>query len=271
MNSRRRQPLRPVSLLGLATLVALGGVLAACDARIATSTPRPSRLVATPEPRPDPTPSQLDEAPTLRPEPTGVGPSLVEAANALADLGSYRVEVASRGLVPATTVNGQVSMTSTLIQRDAPSAQFSMAGVAGFAGGRLQAIVIGDQAWLKEGSGGWQKSPGGAADFDAAFTTLSPIDLVSDFDGLSGALGKVGEERKNGQRAAHYRSEDGDAEAVAAGLSRGTTDLWVAIDDGHLVSLAIEGTWDVDGTATPITLAIDVSHVDDPTNRVVAP
>jgi hypothetical protein len=237
----------------------------------ARTTPRPSRLVATPDPRPQPTPSELDEAPTLRPEPAGEGPDLVEAANALADLGSYRVTVVSRGLVPATPTGGEVSMTSTLVQGDAPAAQFAMTGVDGFAGGRLQAIVIGDEAWLREGSGGWQKSPGGAADFDAAFTTLSPIDLVTQFDGLSAALGAVGEERKNGQRAAHFRSEDGDAAAVEAGLNRGTTDLWLAVDDGHLVSLAIDGTWDLDGTPTHVTLAIDVSHVDDPANRVTAP
>lgn len=234
-------------------------------------TPRPSRLVATPQPRPDPTTSDLDETPTVRPEPSGGGPDLVEAANALADLDSYRVLVGSRGLVPATTANGEVSMTSTLIQTEDPAAEFTMTGVDGFAGGRLQAIVIGEEAWLREGSSGWAKSPGGAADFDAAFTTLSPIDLAAGFESLSPALVAVGDERRNSQPSTHYRVADGDSRAAAAGLTEGTADVWLAIDGGHLVRLAIDGTWDVDGVPTPVSLTIDISHVDDPANRVKAP
>ncbi|MBA2718502.1 MAG: hypothetical protein H0U52_04535, partial [Chloroflexi bacterium] len=216
------------------------------------------------------TPAATDEAPTVRPEPSS-GVDLVAAANALADLDSYRVSLVSRGLVPATTTGGRVTMTSTLVQGADPAAQFTMTGVDGFAGGRLQAIVIGEEAWLKEGTADWQKSPGGAADFDAAFTTLSPIDLASGFDGLAAAMAKVGAERKNGQPTTHYASEAGDDRAVAAGLTEGTTDLWLAGDGGHLVGLAIDGTWDLDGTPTPITLTIDVTNVNDPANRVSPP
>lgn len=260
-------PLRALAGLWLGAALVLGG----CDLMTAQSSPRPSRLVATPEPPPETAPVASDEAPTLRPEPSGDVLDLVEAANRLADLASYRVVVASKGLVPATTANGEVTMSSTLVQGESPAAEFTMAGVDGFPGGRLDAIVIGDEAWLREGGRGWQKSPGGAADFDAAFTTMSPIGLISEFEGLAPALAASGEELKNGQRAVRYRSEDGDRLAIEAGLSRGTTDVWLAVDDGHLVGLAIEGTWDVQGTPTPVRLRIDVTHVDDPANRVVAP
>ena len=244
--------------------------LIGCDASITRSTPRPSRLVATPEPRPTATPSEIDEVPTPRPVPSG-GLDLIAAADALADLDSYRVSVVSRGLVPASTANGEVTMSSTLVQGAAPAAAFTMTGVDGLEGGRLEAIVIGEEAWLKSGSGSWLRSPGGAADFDAAFTTLSPIGLVSGFEGLALATNKVGDERKNGEPATHYVSQDGDDDAAAAGLTHGVTNLWLAADGGYLLGLTIDGTWDLDGTPTPIRLTINVTNVNDPANRVTPP
>lgn len=257
----------------LFAVIAIAGLalgMIGCDASIPRSTPRPSRLVATPEPRPTATPTEIDEAPTPRPVPSG-GLDLIAAADALADLDSYRVKVVSRGLVPASTADGEVTMSSTLIQGAEPAAAFTMTGVDGLDGGRLQAIVIGEEAWLRSGSGNWLRSPGGAADFDAAFTTLSPIGLVSGFEGLALAINRVGEERKNGEPATHYVSQDGDEAAAAAGLTHGITNLWLATDGGYLVGLTIEGTWDLDGTPTPIRLAIDVTNVNDPANRVSAP
>ena len=261
---------RRVVLFGL--LIAIAASLAGCDLMTARSpSPRPSRIVATPEPEPSPTATEIDEVPTLRPDPSGSGPDLVGAANALADLDSYRVTVDSRGLVPATTANGSVTMTSTLIQGPEPAAQFRMTGVDGFVGGRLEAIVIGDQAWLKEGAGGWAKSPGGAADFDAAFTTLSPIELVGEFEGLGGAIRRTATETRNGRRSIHYHADAGDAIAEQAGLSKGTVDAWFAASGGYLVAFVLDGTWDLGGAPTPVVLRIDVTRVNDRANRVVAP
>jgi hypothetical protein len=266
---------RPPSIrpraIGLLLMISLAVVLGACDLMIAPSpTPRPSRVSRTPEPLPtlvaDP-----DDVPTPRPEGSGTGPDLVDAANALADLGSYRVSVTSTGLVPASSADGRVSMTSTLVQGNDPAAEFTMVGVDGLVGGRLQAIVIGDKAWLKEGGGSWTKSPGGAADFDAAFTTLSPIDLTSGFENLSAALVPGEIARKNGIRARHYHADSADPPVAAAGLTTGRADAWLAIDGGYLVSLAVAGTWDIDGAPTPVTLEIEVSRVNDRTNAVRPP
>lgn len=237
----------------------------------AQATPRPSRLVATPAPIPSSAPDPSDEVPTLRPAPSGDGPDLVAAADALADLESYRVSVVSRGLVEASSADGTVAMTSTLVQGGAPAAEFTMRGVAGLEGGSLEAIVIGDEAWVRSGGGRWLKSPGGAADFDAAFTTLSPIALVAGFEELAAAIHRISTERRNGIPTLRYRAESGDPEAAAAGLTGGRADLWLAVDGGYLVALKIDGTWDVDGVPTPILLEIDVSGIDDPANRVRPP
>jgi len=45
--------------------------------------------------------------PTIRPIPSG-GVDLIGAADALADLDSYRVSVVSRGLVPTSSPDGRV-------------------------------------------------------------------------------------------------------------------------------------------------------------------
>ena len=69
-------------------------IVAGCDYMIAVPTPRPSRAVTIPEPVPTAQPEESDEAPTLRPDPSaGLGPDFVDAADALADLDSYRVTV----------------------------------------------------------------------------------------------------------------------------------------------------------------------------------
>jgi hypothetical protein len=157
------------------------------------------------------------------------------------------------------------------VQGADPAAEFTMVGVDGLTGGRLEAIVIGDEAWLKEGGGSWKKSPGGAADFDAAFTTLSPIDLTSGFEGLSAGLVAAETAKKNGVRARHYRADSAAAPVAAAGLTTGAADAWIAADGGYLVSLVVAGTWDIDGAPTPITLKIDVSRVNDRANTVRRP
>jgi hypothetical protein len=254
-------------VLVAATILALAA--SGCDLMVATVTPEPSRLSRTPEPLPTAEPDPSDEAPT--PRPAGSGPDLVDAANALADLDSYRVTVTSTGLVPATTADGLVQMSSTLVQGADPAVRFSIAGLDGIPGGRLEAIVIGDAAWVRDAAGRWSKSPGGAADFDAAFTALSPMDLATEFDGLADGLQPVGNERRNGIPARHYRVNSSAPAASSAGLSRGSADLWLATRGDFLVTFDLDGTWDVEGTPTPVTIRIDVSRVDDRANVVHAP
>lgn len=255
--------------MALAAIVA--AATAGCDLMISTATPRPSRPTLTAEPSVPSSPGPTDEVPTLRPDPAGDGPDFIDAANGLADLDSYRVFVASTGLVPSSSSDGRVTMTSTLVQSSDPAAEFTMVGVDGLAGGRLQAIVIGDQAWLKSGGGSWAKSPGGAADYDAAFTALSPIDLASGFEDLAPALVLVGAERRNGQSTTHYRVDATTGAAKAAGLTAGAADLWLASKGAYLVALDVAGSWDIDDTPTPIVLKIDVTHVNDPANAIKPP
>lgn len=253
-------------------LIALAAGLAACDLMVAPASPIASRRAAS-SPPVVAGPDASDEVPTIRPVPAGPV-DLIGAADALADLDSYRVAVVSRGLVPSSATDGRVTMTSTLVQGDIPAAAFTMTGIDGLEGladGPLQAIVIGDEAWLRSGNGRWAKSPGGAADFDAAFTTLSPTELVAGFEGLAPAFKRVGSETKNGKATTHYRAVAADAVGTNLAVTDGTVDAWIARDDGALISFAADATFDVDGTLTPVLLQIDVTRIDDPANRVRPP
>lgn len=115
------------------------------------------------------------------------------------------------------------------------------------------------------------EEPGGAADFDAAFTTMSPIDLLTEFEGLGAALSRVAAETRNGRASIHYATDAEDRIAAEAGLSKGTVDAWFAATGGYLVAAVIDGTWDLDGTATRVLLRIDVTRVNDPGNSVRPP
>ena len=253
-------------------LVVVAASLTACELMEAPASPIASRRVAS-SPSAAATPAASDEVPTLRPVPSGAV-DLIGAADALADLDSYRVAVVSRGLVPSSAADGLVTMTSTLIQGDHPAAAFTMTGVDGLEGladGPLQAIVIGDEAWLRSGTGRWAKTPGGAADFDAAFTSLSPTELVSGFESLAPAFVKVGPETKNGRPTTHYRADATDPVALDAGLTAGGVDVWLGSDAGELIGIVADGSVDVDGTVTSVYLRIDVTHINDPANRVRPP
>lgn len=248
-------------------------LLAACDLMVASASPTPSRPTGTPGPSASETSVATDEVPTIRPEASGQV-DLIGAADALADLRSYRVSISAHGLVPSSAADGRVTMSSVLVQGDTPAAEFTMTGVGGFEGigsGPLHAIVIGDRAWLRSGSGRWTTSVGGAADFDALFTTLSPSDLVSGFEGLGPAFEKIGAERKNGRATSHYRVESSNPAASDGGLTAGSVDAWIADSGGVLIALAANGTLDVDGTPTDVVLTIDVTRIDDPANRVRPP
>jgi hypothetical protein len=266
-----RPPAFVARLARVSLLVAVTIGLTACELMQAPASPVASRRVASPQPT-TAGPVATDEVPTIRPIPSGV--DLIGAADALADLDSYRVSVVSRGLVPSSSPDGRVTMTSTLVQGDHPAASLTMAGVDGFEGlasGPFDAIVIGDEAWLRSGSGRWAKSPGGAADFDAVFTTLSPSELVGGFEALGPAFVRVGPESKNGRATIHYRVDAADPVASSNGLTSGDVDVWIERSGGALISIAADGTVDVDGTETPVLLTIEVTHINDPANKVRPP
>jgi hypothetical protein len=97
------------------------------------------------------------------------------------------------------------------------------------------------------------------------FGMFDPTLLVGAFSGPALAAGAAnqGTETKNGVQATHYHI-DSTTGAGLAGIPAGATvDLWIA-DKGYLVALEAKGTSGGD-------FSIQVTNVDDPANKVVAP
>jgi hypothetical protein len=149
-----------------------------------------------------------------------------------------------------------------------------MSGFEGLptAGSGLRVIVIGEDAWLDLGTGTFIPTPGGAATYGELIESLSPSELLGglqteDFRSLPA----VGQEDKNGVATTHYHADGSNPEFAANFGPDGETDVWIANDGGYLVSMTVTGTTDVDGVATDIEMAIDLSRIDDPTIDIQAP
>jgi len=248
-------------------VICVGG----CDSFLGPP-PSPSPIRST---APSATPSQPpDELPTPRASRAEGALDIVAATEALVDLRSYRVRISARNLVPAAKPDGIVTMTETVVATADPSAvAFTISGADLTDGETVEAIVIGEGAWIRTGNGKWAKSPGGAADFDAVFTTLSPDSIVFDFDDIASAMTKVGSETKNGRATEHYRldADSNAAVASAVGMTAGAADVWLATEGRLLIAMAVDATMDVDGTATHVVLTIDVDRINDARNVVRAP
>jgi hypothetical protein len=257
--------LRLYLLIAAVTLVAAacGGSASASPSATATAEPTP-----TAESTPTPTPEPTDSA-----EPGGDGPDLDEAAAALDALTSYKIDIAIAGVLP--TASGASGITlSALVDRESDAADFTMSGFEGLptAGSGLRVIIIGEDAWLDLGTGTFIPTPGGAATYGDLVESLSPSELLGglqteDFRSLPA----VGEEEKNGVATTHYHADGSNPEFAANFGPDGETDVWIANDGGYLVSMTVTGTTDVDGVATDIEMAIDLSRIDDPTIDIQAP
>jgi hypothetical protein len=165
----------------------------------------------------------------------------------LANVDSYKV---------AITLGNDQSLTGTVVTKPVLSRDYTMKD-------GTHIIVIGDQAWVGKGSATPQRVPGAMA--TALFSMFDPTLLVGAFSGPATAAGSTnqGKETKNGVQATHYHVDSTTAAGLSGIPSGATVDLWIA-DEGYLVALEAKGFPNGDFT-------IQVTDVDDPANKVVAP
>ena len=139
---------------------------------------------------------------------------------------------------------------------------------AGVPGGAttLRVIVIGDDAWVDPGTGTYIAQAGNAAAYQGIFERLSPEVLLQQVPagGVAGAE-RVGEEEKNGAPTIHYIAEGSSSPEMEESLGADSVlHLWVSRDRGHLVSMSMQGTTEVEGENTAIDMSMDISRVNDP-------
>jgi hypothetical protein len=130
--------------------------------------------------------------------------------------------------------------------------------------GTTRVVVIGDEAWVGEGTAPLQSVPAELA--KTMFAAFDPTLLVGAFSGPQWAQSSLdkGTEQKNGVSAKHLSIDGNTAGLALAGLPPGATiDIWVA-DEGYLVAWESKGTSGGD-------MSIQVTGVDDPANKVERP
>jgi hypothetical protein len=127
-------------------------------------------------------------------------------------------------------------------------------------------IIIGDEVWQADGPGAeYQSVP--AAMANAMLMMFDPALMLGAFSGanLAGVGGLVGTEDKNGVQARHVKMDQTTAAGFAASMPAGSSiDIWVA-EAGYLVA------WEMSGFEGDGNVSIQVTHVNDPSNKVERP
>lgn len=214
-------------------------------ASVATASAAPSQ-----SPAPSQEPAASDAVPSI-----GAIPSfdLGELAASLKGVDSYRVKIAIAGQTYAGVVVTKPVLSRDLLIGTGPSA--------------THVVVIGDRAWIGQGSGPLAPAPAEMTGPMLGF--FDPAILLGAFAKASLASSQdLGTETKNGVNSHHYKSNASLLGGGTLGLPAGSSiEFWTAVDGGYLVSYAATGFGGVAGG----DMTIDVTNVNDPANKVKAP
>jgi hypothetical protein len=127
-------------------------------------------------------------------------------------------------------------------------------------------IIIGDEVWTADGpDADYQSVPSELG--NAMLMAFDPALMLGAFGGanLAGVGGLVGTESKNGVQARHIRIDSTTAAGFAASMPAGSSiDIWVA-EAGYLVA------WEMSGFEADSDISIQVTNVNDPSNKVDPP
>jgi hypothetical protein len=264
----------PHRALGAALVLAL--FVAACSGGASTAPSAAPTAPATEAPTAAPTPEPT-EAPTVAPteaptaEPTEAASPAIDlegVTGKTSELSSYQLDIKMSGFAGM----GEIAMT-TLYQTEPVKAQQFDVNL----GGMEQSIIViaGQGAWTKTGDT-WTELPGDPDQYTQQFAQLAPDVLIQqmNLEQAGAALFLKGEETRNGIDSLHYSmdaSKLGSLPAAASIPPDAVVDLWVAKDGSYLVAMEFSGTIDSGGTSSKVEMVFDVSRVNDPTLKIVAP
>jgi hypothetical protein len=229
---------------GAALVLPIVLIVAACGGGSTTATP-------TPTPAAD---GNGNGQPTL---PVGAIPSfdLGALTGGIPGLDSYRT---------SSTTNGVKSFETVVVTKPELSKAITTFGKDGTVDSRF--IVIGKEIWQAEGADG---------DFKAVPEALAapmlmlfdPTAMLAGYATLDWghAATNLGTEDKNGVRAVHVKIDPSTVGGAGLQMPAGAAiDVWVA-EAGYIVS------WEMSGFKEGQNIAIQVTNVNDPSNKVERP
>lgn len=210
---------------------------------------------------------------------------LAGAAAALDNLTSYRFSVKVRGtgaaMPSASGQGGTFGMDGTVVLKPQRALSVSMSGMGDGAASGLAVgyTIIGDSAWMQLGGTAMPLPAGQGATIQQTIDAFSPQRVFGQsFDQYLSGMHQVGQEQKNGVATIHLQADAQSLDALARAVGGGTgvpgtwkMDLWVARDGGYMVSAVTSGSYEVNGAPATMLVQIDISGINDPANRVVAP
>lgn len=237
-------------VVSAALLISSTVMFAACGGAAATSTPAPLGEV-TPPPGATPTPTPVPGA-EVTPELAIPSFDLGGLTNNLDKVDSYQISV---------SVAGSIVYHATVINKPDKAEEIAL----GEGTDVTKVIKIGSDTWISTGGGKYQKDDLGMA--NGLVGSFSPLLLIGAFANgdIAAVSTDLGSEQKNGVNAKHYRFDSSSSLAGSFPFPAGAgLDFWVG-DDGFLVA------YEFTGTAAEQHVAINVTNVDDPANKVTAP
>ena len=264
-SSRRTAAMRPV--LAAALVVAVAACWSSTPSVSPAGSGAPSPTAAATVAVVAPTASPSSPAPTASPAATATPAASatasaapvvdpLTAATALSSLGSYRVSTAGR------TAQGPFTAEMTVVQRPTPARSATITTGSS----KIRIVTIGTKAWIDR-TGKGRRGPRDFGLVDGTLGAFEPSTLVSLFGGT--AWLRVGPEVKNGVPATHYHADGttGTGPGGATFPPGASMDLWVSAD-GRLVAFEANDFPSESGAAD---LRIEVTHANDPSNRVTKP
>jgi len=236
-----------------AFLIPIALLLAACDGATSSGAPTASGgtsgATAAPPPSTGTVPSQAAAGSPDASFPFAIPSFDVSAiTKGLENVDSYRISI---------TVNGVEQYKGVVVTKPVLSRDLTISG-----GTRV--VVIGDEAWVGQGSEPLKSVPSQMA--APMFAAFDPTMLVGMFSGPQWAQSSLdkGAEEKNGVQAHHFLIDSTTAVGGFSGVPPGASiNVWIA-DEGYLVAWESTGFGGSD-------ISIQVTGVDDPTNKVDRP
>jgi hypothetical protein len=208
----------------------------------------------------NPSQSQATQAAGNATPAAGAG-GVADAVSKLSDIKSFRFTMTMKGGSYGSLL-GSEPMTGIIVSSPEKASDVTVMGI--------ETIEVGGKTYIKMGTT-WIESKDSSSSSTA--DSLSPEKMLGAYVGPSMASGykAAGDEQKNGVATVHY---SGDASMMSEygsllGVTGGTwsADVWIAKDGGYPVSVKIAAS----GGSSDFEFSMDITNVNDPANKVVAP